>query len=126
MTDVRPRFAAGAAVTEAQRLLDHDAPEEAAVLLAGTTAAATDDELEIWQGLTLLAEGLTQTMRRDPAAIVSLQRGADLLDAHDGAPPHALDVAGLTGWARHLVAALGDPAAPTFPDHPSVPRLRLP
>lgn len=119
-------FAAGAAVTEAQRLFDHGAPEEAAVLLAGTTASAPDDELELWQGLALLAAGLTQVLRRDPAAVTSLRRGADLVGAYDGEPPHALDVTGLAGWAQHLVAELGDPSAPTWPAAPPVPRLRLP
>ena len=119
-------FAAGAAVTEAQRLLDHGTPEECAALLAAATASAPDDELELWQGLTLLAEGLTQVLRRDRAAATSLQRGAELLGAYDSDPPHALDVNGLIKWAQHLVAELGDPAAPTYPEQPPVPRLRLP
>lgn len=124
MTDVRPRFTSGAVLTEAQRLLDHGAPEEAAALLAGTAASAPDGELELWQGLTLLVEGLTQVLRRDPAAAESLRRGADLLGAYAAAPPHALDVTGLAGWAQHLVAALDDPAS--HPQAPPVPRLRLP
>ncbi|GAA4481538.1 hypothetical protein GCM10023094_29880 [Rhodococcus olei] len=126
MTDVGARFAPGAAVTETQRLLDHGATEEAAVLLAATTTAAPDTELELWQGLTLLVEGLTQVSRRDPGAAVSLRRGAELLGAFDSAPPHALDVTGLVGWAEHLIDELGDPAAPAFPAQPPVPRLRLP
>ncbi|MGW5076468.1 DUF309 domain-containing protein [Rhodococcus sp. NPDC004095] len=126
MTDVRPRFAPGAAVTEAQRLLDHGAPEEAAVLLAGMTASVPEDELELWQGLTLLVEGLTQVTRHDPAAASSLRRGADLLGAHESAAPHALDVTGLVGWAEHLRAELGERSAPTYPAQPPIPRLRLP
>lgn len=123
MTDVGERISPAAAVTEAQRLLDHGAPEEAAVLLAATTAAVPDTELELWQGLTLLAEGLTRVARRDPAAAVTLQRGSDLLGAFDTDPPHALDVAGLVGWAEHLIAVLADPVA--HPE-PPIPRLRLP
>ncbi|MFD1811919.1 DUF309 domain-containing protein [Rhodococcus gannanensis] len=113
----------GETVTEAQRLLDHDAPEQAATLLAATASSAPDREVEVWQGLTLLAEGLALVSRRDDAAAVALRRGAELLDAHTTAPPHALDVPGLVDWAEHLVTALGDG---TFPASPPIPRLRLP
>ncbi|MFD4293803.1 DUF309 domain-containing protein [Rhodococcus sp. NPDC058532] len=127
MTDLPPRFAPAATVTEAQRLLDHGAPEEAATLLAGAAASAPDDELELWQGLALLTEGLTQVTRRDnDAAARSLRRGADLLGAHTANPPHALDVPGLIAWAEHLVTELDEPAASARPDRPPVPRLRLP
>ncbi|MGW4479067.1 DUF309 domain-containing protein [Rhodococcus triatomae] len=113
----------GEAVTEAQRLLDHNAPEQAAALLAATAASAPDGEIELWQGLTLLAEGLALVARHDTAAAPALRRGAELLDAHTSAPPHALDVSGLVGWAEHLLAALD---GATFPVTPPIPRLRLP
>lgn len=124
MTDSRQRLDLGATVTEAQRLLDHGSPEEATALLAGAAASAPNSELELWQGLALLTEGLTQIARNDAAAPTTLRRGAELLGAHEASPPHALDIGGLVGWARHLVAELGDASA--YPDAPPIPRFRLP
>lgn len=118
--DARP--APGAVVTEAQRLLDHGAIEEATALVAAMTSAVPDSERELWQGLALLVEGLTQVARHDPVASGSLRRGADLLGGFESDPPHALDVAGLVGWAEHLIAELATRTSAV----PPVPRLRIP
>ncbi|TQF74931.1 DUF309 domain-containing protein [Rhodococcus spelaei] len=118
-----PQLDLGATVTESQRLLDHGAMEEAGVLLASTARDAPAEELELWQGLALLIEGLTQAARGETAAATfALRRGRDLIGPYEDRPPHALDVSGLLGWSTHLVDELAAPDRPA----PPVPRLRLP
>ncbi|MFE3292933.1 DUF309 domain-containing protein [Rhodococcus sp. NPDC059234] len=118
-----PQLDLGATVTESQRLLDRGATEEAGVLLAGTAREAPDEELELWQGLALLIEGLALVNRGESeAAGFALRRGRDLVGPYRATPPHALDVDGLVGWATHLIDDFAVEKSPA----PPVPRLRLP
>ncbi|MFD4179697.1 DUF309 domain-containing protein [Rhodococcus sp. NPDC058514] len=128
MADVSegPRLDLGAAITESQRLMDHGDPARARDLLEAESAIAPPGELELWQGLTQLAEGLSRAVRGErEAATQALRQGRDLISAYEDGPPHALDVAGLRVWSAHLV----DELAVTTRDPgwvPPVPRLRMP
>ena len=125
MTDASgdPQLDLGATVTEAQRLLDHGATEEAGILLASTARDAPAEELELWQGLALLIEAHTKaTLGKTDAAVFALRRGGELIGPYEDGPPHALDVAGLRAWSSHLIDGL----ASADPPAPPVPRLRLP
>ncbi|MFC7449877.1 DUF309 domain-containing protein [Rhodococcus daqingensis] len=126
MADVSwgPRLDLGAAITESQRLMDHGDPARARDLLEAESAIAPPEELELWQGLWQLAEGLDLAIRGEPVASVrSLRRGRDLVGSYEDRPPHALDIAGLLAWSTHLI----DELAVRDPDWvPPVPRLRMP
>lgn len=113
----------GAVVTEAQRLLDGGDPAQAQRLFEVTWRTAPADELELWEGLGRLAAGLGAAVGDGPGAARELRRGAELVGVFEDHPPHALDVAGLRAWARHLADELdsGTPVE-TVP----LPRLRMP
>lgn len=112
------------AVTEAQRLLDHDLPFHAHEVLESAWKKAPSTERGLWQGLAQLAVAVTHQMRGNPAGAVSLLRqGRHRIAAFADDPPHALDIGGLVAWADHLIVEL-DCDAP--PDTVPVPRLRVP
>lgn len=128
MADVSegPRLDLGAAITESQRLLDHGDPARARDLFEAESAVVSEEELELWQGLTQLADGLDYAVRGDPASATrSLRRGRDLIGPYEEGPPHALDIAGLRAWSAHLIDELAITARDPAWD-PPVPRLRMP
>ncbi|MGW6377147.1 DUF309 domain-containing protein [Rhodococcus sp. NPDC055112] len=126
MADVSwgPQLDLGAAITESQRLMDHGDPARARDLLEAESSLAPPEELELWQGLWQLADGLARALLGESAAAArSLRRGRDLVGSYEDRPPHALDVAGLHAWSTHLI----DELAARDPDWvPPVPRLRMP
>lgn len=97
------------ALAEAQELLDAGRPFHAHEVLEDAWKSAPADERQLWRGLAQLAVGLTHAMRgngRGAAAL--LERGAGNLDGFASAPPHGVDVGGLTGWARTVAAGVED------------------
>jgi hypothetical protein len=106
------------ALAEAQELLDAGRPFHAHEVLEDAWKSAPEPERELWRGLAQLAVGLTHAMRGNArGATTLLERGAGNIGGYAAAPPHGIDVQGLTRWARGLAA---DP-------HPgSPPRLRAP
>lgn len=112
------------AITEAQRLLDHGLPFHAHEVFEGSWKSAPPEERTLWQGLAQLAVGLTHLLRGNPAGAASLLRqGRARVRHYEDAPPHGLDIDGLSAWADHLLTEIGrgDP----IPE-PPVPRLRMP
>ena len=93
------------ALAEAQELLDAGRPFHAHEVLEDAWKSAPDPERQLWRGLAQLAVGLTHAMRGNPrGAAKLLDRGAGNLAPYAGAPPHGIDVAGLTVWGRALAA----------------------
>jgi len=106
------------ALAEAQELLDAGRPFHAHEVLEDAWKSAPEVERELWRGLAQLAVGLTHAMRGNArGATTLLERGAGNIGGYAAAPPHGIDVDGLTRWARELA---GDPQ----PGSP--PRLRRP
>jgi hypothetical protein len=93
----------GAALTEAQRLLDAGLPFQAHEVLEGSWKAAEGPERTLWQGLAQLAVGLTHAQRGNAAgAAALLERGAERVATFAAEPPHGIDVSGLVVRAGAL------------------------
>jgi uncharacterized protein len=108
-----------ATLREAQALLDAGRPFHAHEVLEDAWKSAPEAERELWRGLAQLAVGLTHAMRGNArGATTLLERGAGNIGGYATAPPHGIDVDGLTHWARELAA---DPQPGSSP-----PRLRRP
>ena len=111
-------------VREAQRLLDTGKPFHAHEVFEDAWKSGPEEERGLWRGLAQLAVGLTHAARgNSKGGARLLLRGAGSIDAYRAAGPHALDVPGLTGWARGLaerVTADGEPVDAAA----SAPRLR--
>ena len=106
------------ALAEAQALLDARRPFHAHEVLEDQWKAAPEPERQLWRGLAQLAVGLTHAARGNrTGASTLLERAALNIDPFAAAPPHGIDVAGLTEWARELAGDVRADAAP--------PRLRL-
>ncbi|WP_432824958.1 DUF309 domain-containing protein [Dactylosporangium sp. CA-092794] len=85
------------ALEQAQRLLDEGRPFHAHEVLEAAWKAAPAAERELWRGLAQLAVGLTHARRGNPAGAARLlERAAARLSAYRSAPPHGVDVAGLS------------------------------
>ena len=99
----------GQALAEAQALLDAGRPFHAHEVLEDAWKSAVDEERQLWRGLAQLAVGLTHAARGNArGAATLLDRGAGTIAPYATAPPHGIDVAGLTAWARRLA---GDAAS---------------
>ena len=86
----------GAALTEAQPLLDAGRPFHAHEVLEDAWKAAPEPERELWRGLAQLAVGLTHALRGNAAGRRPCSpRGAANLEPFAPAPPHDIDVPGL-------------------------------
>jgi hypothetical protein len=111
----------GAALAEAQRLLDAGRPFHAHEVLEDAWKSAPEEERQLWRGLAQLAVGLTHAARGNlRGAATLLERGAGNVAGYAEAPPHGIDVVGLVAWARQRAgAASGDDAVDLRP-----PRLR--
>ena len=106
---------------EAQRLLDAGRPFHAHEVLEDAWKLAPGSERELWRGLAQLAVGLTHAARGNArGAGTLLARGAESIAPYAAAPPHGIDVPGLTVWAR----TTADDAAAGRALDSSVPRLR--
>jgi hypothetical protein len=96
------------ALAEAQQLLDAGRPFHAHEVLEDAWKSAPDAERQLWRGLAQLAVGLTHAARGNArGAATLLDRGAGNLDGYAVRPPHGIDVAGLSRWARALAADAG-------------------
>src|ERR1700710_252008 len=94
------------ALDEAQRLLDAGRPFHAHEVLEDAWKSAPEEERQLWRGLAQLAGGPTHAARGNaPGAATLLERGAGNIEPYEAAPPHGVDVAGLTAWARTLAAS---------------------
>ena len=101
------------ALAEAQQLLDAGRPFHAHEVLEDAWKSAPEEERQLWRGLAQLAVGLTHAARGNVrGAATLLGRGAATIEPYGAAPPHGVDVAGLTAWARELAA---DPRAGAAP-----------
>jgi uncharacterized protein len=110
-----------AALEEAQRLLDAGRPFHAHEVLEDAWKTAPEPERQLWRGLAQLAVGLTHAARGNArGAGTLLDRGAGNIAPYAAAPPHGVDIPGLTAWARALSA---EAAAGRSPDV-AAPRLR--
>jgi hypothetical protein len=96
------------ALAEAQQLLDAGRPFHAHEVLEDAWKSAPDEERQLWRGLAQLAVGLTHAARGNArGAATLLDRGAGNIDGYAARPPHGIDVAGLSRWARTLAADAG-------------------
>jgi hypothetical protein len=112
-------------VLEAQRLLDLGKPFHAHEVFEDAWKSGPDAERALWKGLAQLAVGLTHGARGNTAGGARLLlRGAGALDGYAAALPHALDIPGLTSWARELADRLPSEAAVVDPVA-TAPRLRV-
>ena len=90
---------------EAQVLLDAGRPFHAHEVLEDAWKSAPEAERQLWRGLAQLAVGLTHAARGNArGAATLLERGAGTIAPYADAPPHGIDVAGLTAWGRALAA----------------------
>ena len=109
------------ALDEAQRLLDAGRPFHAHEVLEDAWKSAPESERELWRGLAQLAVGLTHAARGNArGAATLLERGAANIAPYAAAPPHGIDVAGLTAWARTTADDVAAGRARAVP----APRLR--
>lgn len=93
------------ALAEAQALLDAGRPFHAHEVLEDAWKTAVPEERQLWRGLAQLAVGLTHAARGNArGAATLLERGAGNVTPYATAPPHGVDVPGLTAWARGLAA----------------------
>jgi uncharacterized protein len=98
-------LSAGEAVRLAQQLIDDGYPFHAHEVFEGVWKATSGQQRKLWQGLAQLAVGLTHMQRGNPkGAVALLRRGADRIDPYAADSSHGLDIAGLAGHARALVA----------------------
>jgi hypothetical protein len=94
-------------LAEAQRLLDAGLPFHAHEVLEASWKAAPAQERDLWQGLAQLAVGWTHLLRGNPTgAATLLERARRRLGIYADAPPHGIDVAGLTRWCDAVLDAL--------------------
>jgi hypothetical protein len=94
------------ALAEAQGLLDAGRPFHAHEVLEDAWKSAPDSERQLWRGLAQLAVGLTHAARGNSrGAATLLERGAGNIAPYATAPPHGIDVAALTAWARGSASA---------------------
>jgi hypothetical protein len=92
--------APGAALAEAQQLLDAGRPFHAHEVLEDAWKSAPEEERQLWRGLAQLAVGLTHAARGNTrGAATLLERGAENIAPYAERPPHGVDVAGLVRWA---------------------------
>jgi hypothetical protein len=109
------------ALAEAQALLDRGRPFHAHEVLEDAWKTAPEAERQLWRGLAQLAVGLTHAARGNRrGAVTLLERGAANVEPYAAAPPHAVDVPGLVGWARARAAEAGGGADVDL----AAPRLR--
>ncbi|WP_328666629.1 DUF309 domain-containing protein [Streptomyces sp. NBC_00322] len=98
----------GQTLADAQRLLDVGMPFHAHEVFEDAWKTGPEAERELWRGLAQLAVGLTHAARGNTAGGARLLlRGADRISGYRD--PYAIDVAGLTAWARQLAARLDGP-----------------
>ncbi|MEU3273728.1 DUF309 domain-containing protein [Saccharomonospora sp. NPDC006951] len=98
---------ADAALREAQTLLDEGKPFHAHEVFEDAWKSGPESERELWRGLAQLAVGITHAARGNPTGAASLlRRGADNITPFGSAPPHGIDIAGLTAWAHALADGL--------------------
>ena len=91
--------APGAALAEAQQLLDAGRPFHAHEVLEDAWKSAPAGERQLWRGLAQLAVGLTHAARGNArGAATLLERGAENIAPYVERPPHGVDVAGLVRW----------------------------
>ncbi|RMI32354.1 hypothetical protein [Nocardia stercoris] len=110
----------GAAVTEAQRLLDHGDTAGAQTPLARRWSVPAG-ELELRDRLGKLVAGLSQARRGGRAAAEDpLMCGAELVGRR---PPHGLGIGWLRSWSHTVQAS--DTAGPAPVADLPVPRSRL-
>jgi hypothetical protein len=110
-------------IEQAQQLLDDNLPFHAHEVFEDAWKLAPPAERALWRGLAQLAVGITHALRGNPTgAAALLRRAADEMAPYAAGDPYGLDIAGLSGWARHSADALdvGDATAPI------APRLRPP
>jgi predicted metal-dependent hydrolase len=82
---------------------------------------APESERGIWRSLAQLAVGLTHAARGNPTgATALLRRAATGLAPYGPEPPHGIDAAGLSRWARQHADLL---SAGELPTHLVPPRL---
>ncbi|EOM77019.1 DUF309 domain-containing protein [Rhodococcus rhodnii] len=112
------------AVTEGQRLLDHERPFHAHEVFESVWKAASPEERDLWQGLAQLAVGVTHIARGNvTGARTVLARAHSRIRLYENDPPYGLDIAGLTTWLEHVEYEIdADRLQTPLP----VPRLRLP
>jgi uncharacterized protein len=114
--------APGQTLAEAQRLLDAGMPFHAHEVLEDAWKSGPAAERELWRGLAQLAVGLTHAARGNRAGGGRLLlRGADRISGYRD--PYAIDVAGLTAWARELAARLEGPVDTEVDAGAEAPRL---
>jgi hypothetical protein len=120
-------LAPDAALREAQRLLDEGLPFHAHEVLEGSWKATSGPERALWQGLAQLAVGLTHAQRGNRAgAVALLRRGAERIGAFRAAPPHRIDVTGLTAHAATLSDRIEANGLTTLTPTDLRPQLRRP
>ncbi|MGW0332851.1 DUF309 domain-containing protein [Streptomyces sp. NPDC003011] len=98
-------------VTEAQGLLDAGRPFHAHEVFEDAWKSGPEEERELWRGLAQLAVGLTHAARGNiTGGARLLRRGAgavaDWASATGRPQPYAMDLAGLTAWARELAESV--------------------
>lgn len=102
-----PSYDPGAALAQAQALLDADMPFHAHEILEDTWKLAPERERDLWQGLAQLAVGVTHSLRGNRSGAAALiQRGAARIAAYQG-DRFGLELDGILGWADHAVEVLG-------------------
>ena len=91
----------------AQDLLDRGLAFNAHEVLEGAWKSCPDDERLLWQGLALLAVGITHIQRGNAkGALTLLERAAERIRHSDGPAPHGIDATGLISYADELTAEL--------------------
>ncbi|NLU84615.1 DUF309 domain-containing protein [Rhodococcus sp. HNM0569] len=114
----------GEAITETQRLLDHEQPFHAHEVLESVWKSCPPEERALWQGLAQLAVGLTHLLRGNRVGARSLMAQAHArIRLYETDPPYDLDITGLMAWAEHIEYEI-DADRPLEPV--PVPRLRVP
>ncbi|MGW7514459.1 DUF309 domain-containing protein [Streptomyces sp. NPDC054796] len=93
-------------LSEAQRLIDTGMPFHAHEVLEDAWKTGPDSERALWRALAQFAVGLTHAARGNTSGATSLLlRAADGLAAFTDDPPHGIDIAALTAWAREAAAS---------------------
>jgi uncharacterized protein len=90
----------GAALGEAQALLDAGRPFHAHEVLEDAWKSAPETEGQLWRGLAPIAVGLTHAARGNAKGAATLiARGAANLAPYAADPPHGVAVDALVRWA---------------------------
>jgi hypothetical protein len=114
----------GAALDEAQQLVDADRPFHAHEVLEAAWKAGVGDERALWQGLAQLAVGLTHIQRGNAiGAAALLERGAERITPFAVSRPYGVDVAGLVEHATRLAARVTEAGVDDLTDADRRPRL---